>query len=193
MLVPIPPNLVGQLSWANVLTGSRVVMAPLCALACWREQWLLAAVIFTLAALTDFYDGRLARAQGQSSNWGGLFDHATDAWFVVITLGTLATSGRVSVWLAPAIVAAFVQYTLDSRALSGARLRANWLGRTNGVAYYVLAGIAIGLALLEPVLGRWLPAAAFDGIPYVLSWVLVLSTGASMLNRLTTWLTLQRQ
>ena len=36
------------------------------------------------------------------------------------------------------VAAAFVQYTLDSRALAGQRLRASALGRWNGIAYFVL-------------------------------------------------------
>ena len=180
------------LPWANLLTASRVVIAPACAWACWQGHWLLAAVLFTLAALSDYYDGPLARAHGQSSNWGGLFDHATDAWFVALTLSACATNGSISPWLPPLVVMAFAQYTLDSSALAGARLRANWLGRSNGIAYYVLAGVAIGLALLQPWLSRWLPAAWFTQVPYALSWLLILSTAASMLNRFVTWWGLPR-
>jgi hypothetical protein len=42
---------------------------------------VLASGIFALAAVTDFADGRVARARGQTSARGGFLDHAVDAVF----------------------------------------------------------------------------------------------------------------
>ncbi len=182
-----------SLPWANLLTGSRVLLAPICAWACYAQQWSWAALLFTLAALSDFYDGKVARAQGKPTNLGGLFDHATDAWFVALTLGACALDGRIHPWLAPLIVIAFIQYSADSKALAGAQLRANWLGRMNGIAYYVLAGICIGVGLLQPLWSGWLPATFETLAPYYLSFVLVASTVLSMGNRLITWWQLRRR
>ena len=57
------------------------------------------------------------------------FDHSTDAWFVCLAMGALVARGLVPIALPLLVVFAFVQYTLDSRALQGQQLRASWLGR----------------------------------------------------------------
>ena len=72
---------------------------------------------------------------------------------------------------------AFVQYALDSRALSTSGLFPSRLGRWNGIAYYVIAAIPIvrdAFALGWP--GQALLAA--------LAWALIASTIVSMLDRL---------
>lgn len=165
------------LPWAHILTASRLLLAIPTAWSIVEQQWWLAAACFTAAALSDFLDGRVARAQGSQSNFGGLFDHATDAAFVASALAACAVQGWVNPWLPALVVAAFVQYSLDSKALAGAQLRANWLGRSNGIAYFVMVGISIGFALLA--LPQWLSM--------MLSWLLSATTLVSMLNRGQHW------
>ena len=163
--------------WAHILTASRLLLAIPTAWSIIEQHWWLAAFCFTAAAISDFMDGRVARAQGSQSNFGGLFDHATDAIFVAATLAACANQSWVSPWLPMLVVAAFVQYSLDSKALAGAQLRANWLGRSNGIAYFVMVGISIGFALLA------LPKS----LPMLLSWLLSATTLISMLNRGQHW------
>lgn len=140
------------LTAANLLTLLRALLAVPCALWIHEQLWLPAAVLFTAAAFSDFYDGRLARARGQTSAAGGLFDHATDALFVSLCLAAASSIGLITVWLAPLVVLAFAQYALDSAVLAGRPLRASGLGRSNGIAYFVLAGCVIGLPLLDDLI-----------------------------------------
>ncbi len=165
------------LPWAHILTACRLFLAIPTVWSIVEQHWWVAAACFTAAALSDFFDGRIARAQGSQSNFGGLFDHATDATFVASTLAACASQGWVNPWLPVLVVTAFVQYSLDSKALAGAQLRANWLGRSNGIAYFVMVGISIGFALLR------LPQL----VPLVLSWLLSATTLVSMLNRGQHW------
>lgn len=165
------------LPWAHILTACRLFLAIPTAWSIVEQQWWVAGLCFTAAAISDFLDGRVARAQGSQSNFGGLFDHATDAIFVASALAACAVQGWVNPWLPVLVVAAFVQYSLDSKALAGAQLRANWLGRSNGIAYFVMVGISIGFALLA------LPQL----VPMVLSWLLSATTLVSMLNRGQYW------
>jgi phosphatidylglycerophosphate synthase len=141
-------------------------------------MWSWAALLFVLAVVTDFYDGKLARHLHQTSPLGGLFDHATDAAFVTCGCWALASIDAINPWLPGLIPAAFMQYMLDSRALSGVSLRMSNIGRTNGVAYYIVLGTAIGGELFS---WEWLrtPIAWF-------AWLLVVSTLVSMLDRAIT-------
>jgi phosphatidylglycerophosphate synthase len=155
------------------MTGLRLLCAPVAALAVHRGASGLALVLFVLAVATDLLDGRLARRSGGASPLGGLLDHATDATFVSLGLLALAASGVVPLPLPLLVAAAFVQYTLDSRALRGSVLRASALGRWNGVAYYVLLGIPVvrnGAGL------GWPP----DALVRALGWALVATTLVSM-------------
>jgi len=115
------------------------------------------------------------------SDVGGLMDHATDATFVTLLLAGLWSTGLVP-WPLPLLVAAaFLQYMADSRALSGRTLRASWLGRVNGIGYFVLAAVLV----YRNALGLGLPG---DAAIEAFAWLLVLSTVASMLHRARAWL-----
>ncbi|MEM1229168.1 MAG: CDP-alcohol phosphatidyltransferase family protein [Pseudomonadota bacterium] len=176
------------LTAANALTALRAALIAPCALAVHESQWLWAALAFTAAAVSDFYDGRLARARGESSALGGLFDHATDALFVAAVLLAASTHSSVTIVLVPLVLLAFAQYTLDSAVLSGRALRGSLLGRVNGIGYFVLAGFAIGVPFfrgLLPVLTPVLDLLAHA--TWVASIGLAITTVLSMANRARYW------
>ena len=172
-----PPRRGRWLTWANGLTVSRLVAAPLLALAILREAHGLTLLIFVAAVLTDLLDGQVARRFGEASPLGGVLDHATDAAFVIAGTGALGCAGEVPQILPWLIAAAFLQYVVDSRVAAGSSLRSSVLGRWNGVAYFVVLGIPVvrdGLGL------------AWPGAPLVnaIGWALVATTLLSMTQRL---------
>ena len=135
-----------------------------------QSYWLAAAVLFTLAAVSDFYDGKLARKYNQASPLGGLLDHGTDALLVTCGNWALAQLGLLPMLLVILIPCAFVQYMLDSKALAGRSLVTSVIGRSNGVAYFVLLGFGIGAHTLIQ-LSQWLD------LPLVVLWELILQPG----------------
>ncbi len=161
----------------NLVTLVRLLVAPALALAILAGAWATALALFAGACLSDFADGIAARRFGQSSPMGGLFDHATDATLVASGLAALAIRGVVPWLLPPLVVAAFLQYALDSRVLAGRGLRGSGVGRWNGIAYYVL----LGTPLVRDVVGVFWP---WDGLVRVVGWLLVATTLASMALRL---------
>jgi phosphatidylglycerophosphate synthase len=161
---------------ANVLTLSRAVAVPLLALSVLNGARLAALFLFVWAVATDFADGRLARRRGEASHLGGLLDHSTDALFCSVGLGALAWVGVVPAPLPFLVALAFLQYTLDSRSLAGQPLRARFLGRWNGIFYFVMVGIPVVRDALE--LG-W-PRA---DLVMAIAWLLVASTVVSMGDR----------
>ena len=163
-------------TWANALTAIRLAFIPAACLATAFGDWWLAAAIFTIATVSDALDGYVARRFNQASPLGGLFDHSTDALYVAGGVYALALNGMVTPWLAPLILIAFAQYMLDSRALAGQPLRASFLGRNNGIAYFVLLGTGIGYQALGLY---WLAIVVSIG-----AWLLVVSTVLSILDRL---------
>lgn len=168
---------------ANAISGARLVLAPMSVHAILTGRWALAAGVFAAAVASDFADGPLARRRGTASALGGVLDHGADALFVAVTLWALAyAEAQRGVDLVPGIlplfiVLAFAQYLLDSRALRGQPLRGSWLGRANGIAYFVLAGTVIWR---EALAWHWIWGEAI----YAAGLVVVISTLASMGLRL---------
>ncbi len=167
-------------TWANLLTGVRLASIGPCAYAVVADSWPWAAGLFVLAVATDLLDGLVARRFNHASALGGLFDHATDALFVVVMLGALAHQNYLPYLLPCLVAAAFVQYMLDSRSLAGRNLRTSWLGRSNGIAYFVVVGVVIIRNALELA---W-PA---DVWIERLAWLLITTTVISMFDRIRAW------
>jgi len=86
----------------NLLTMARIVMIPVC-LAFLGEDtpragfW--AAIVFTLAALTDLVDGWLARKMNVVSVLGKLLDPLADKLIVMACLVWMVPMGRIPAWV----------------------------------------------------------------------------------------------
>ncbi len=163
--------------WANLLTLARLIATVPCAWAIVEGHWTWAAALFVFAVATDLADGPIARRYDAATPLGGLLDHGTDAVFVTVMLSVLSGQGYTP-WLLPVLVAAaFTQYALDSNALRGRRLRASWLGRCNGIAYFVV----VGTPVIRNALALHWPS---DALISVIAWALVGTTIMSMAYRL---------
>lgn len=173
------------LTWANGITGIRLLLAPLLAWAVVRHWTGWALLIFGLAVLTDWADGRIARRRGETSSLGGVLDHATDAVFVSVGLAAYAALGAVPMLLPGVIVVAFVQYALDSQALLGRPLRTSRIGRSNGLAYFCL----LGLLVLREAARPGSPPSSFI---YGLGWLLVLTSAVSIVDRAVAWWSMRK-
>jgi len=164
-------------SRANVLTGARLLLAPVLAVCVLEEARLAAALSFWLAVATDFADGRVARRFGEVSAYGRFFDHATDAAFVSVGTAALAVKNAVPAVLPLLIALAFVQYAVGRREPGAQEPRKSRLGHWNGIAYYVIVAVpvtrdAMGIAWPPPA---WV---LFAG------WLLVATTLVSIGSRL---------
>ena len=180
---PVAAPKAGWVTAANVVSLARLAATPFSLVAVLDANWRLAGMIFAGAVASDFLDGILARWRNTVSNLGGVLDHTADALFVAITLWGIAylevgTGSDVVPGILPWFIAlAFLQYLFDSKALSGQPLRTSWLGRVNGIAYYVVAGTVIGRNALGI---DWLPDEAI----YWAALAVVVSTLISMFDRL---------
>jgi len=181
LTLPVRTSLMSHLNLPNLLSASRLVMAVLMIWLVAESEWLIAAALIWLAVATDVLDGFLARRLGSSSSMGGVLDHGSDALFVTAIIFALTFHGWAPIVLPILIPAAFLQYLLDSRALQGQPLRASFLGRYNGIAYYFYAGWPVQ----QHALG--LTPIPFDWFIWI-GWGLVMTTVISMLDRLVTLL-----
>ena len=122
----------------NLLTLSRIAAIPLLVVLVALHMPpadLAACVLFSTAAITDYFDGHLARTRRQQSDLGRMLDPIADKLLVGAALMMLVGLGRVSNWgLYPAIV-----IMLREILVSGLR--------------EYLAGIRIGLPVTR--LAKW--------------------------------------
>src|SRR5579863_6395353 len=83
----------------NLLTLSRILAMPLVVATFYLPAPLgpwIGCAIFTLAGITDWLDGRLARAWQQQSEWGKFLDPIADKLLVSATLLMLTATQRIS-------------------------------------------------------------------------------------------------
>ena len=174
-----PSHVIPYSLMAHALTSVRLLLAVpfgLLMAQAGARRAAQAALVMLVAIATDLLDGPLARRRGTVTATGAAFDHTADCLFVTSGLVGGASRGAFP-WALPVLVAAaFVQYVLDSYWLyHGRALRANRLGRWNGILYFVPPAIEIAIRLGLEGLQPLLP---------LLVWGLVLSTLASMGGRL---------
>lgn len=116
----------------NALTISRIVLIPVFVIIFYMPvnwNYLVACVVFVLAAITDGLDGYYARKLGQTSVLGAFLDPVADKLMVAVVL-VLLVQDEPSVWLAiPAAI-------IIGREITISALR-EWmaeLGESNKVA-----------------------------------------------------------
>ena len=135
----------------NMITLGRIIAIPGIVALFYLDsplgQWL-ACGLFTIAALTDFLDGYLARAWSQQSAFGKFLDPVADKLLVAATILLLAGFGQISgSTLLPAVV-----ILCREIVVSGLR--------------EFLAGVAIGIPVTK--LSKWKTALQMVAIGFLI-------------------------
>jgi CDP-diacylglycerol--glycerol-3-phosphate 3-phosphatidyltransferase len=148
-----------QLNIATSLTWFRVAAVPLLTLAFfYPSPWArpVAAILFTLAAITDWLDGYVARRLGQTSDFGAFLDPVADKIMVAVVLVLLVQAD-------PRVTVAILAAVIIGREITVSALR-EWmaeLGARRRVAVSALGKVkttlqmvGLGLMLFEtPLIG----------------------------------------
>lgn len=164
----------------------RIVLAPVVMGLVLHGSDTAAAIVFLVAAVTDWFDGRLARRWELSTRLGSFLDTTADKLLVSVALIALLGVGRVSPWLAAVIVSReLVLLGLRAAvAVEGLHIEPSMLGKWKATAQFV----AIALAMLRPevhiagaFLDQWAMAVAtivtvWSGVDYLARYVSALRT-----------------
>jgi CDP-diacylglycerol--glycerol-3-phosphate 3-phosphatidyltransferase/cardiolipin synthase len=172
------------LNLPNLLTWLRILLIPVMAGVFYLPQgWvtpldanMLAALFFGVAALTDWLDGYLARALGQTSAFGAFLDPVADKLMVAAALIVLVDIGRVAPLIALIII---------GREITISALR-EWMakaGKSASVAVSFVGKLKTTAQMIAIVL--LLYATPFAGLPValigtLLIWIAALLTLVSM-------------
>ncbi len=96
-----------ELNLPNKLTLFRIFIVPLIIVFLIKPSQLysfLAAVVFTVAAITDWLDGHLARTTGQVTTLGKLLDPIADKILMASVYIPLVAVDRIPAWLATIMI-----------------------------------------------------------------------------------------
>jgi phosphatidylglycerophosphate synthase len=118
---------------------------------------------YLFLALSDFFDGRLARrARAANALWARA-DVAADIFFNVCSLGAAAWLRLVGPWVPAGVALLGARFCLRTMrdGVSGGVLPEDRLGKLAGVAYYALVGWIVAELSMGEILGR--PALARGG------------------------------
>ena len=159
----------------NTLSVLRGVAAPLFVWAALTDSWTLALALFWYAVISDLLDGPLSRHLKLTSSLGHRLDHIADVTFTALGLAVFAYLGNIPWGLVVVQLLAFAEYSIFSANRSA--FITSWLGRSNGVLYFVLLGIpttqyALNLSWIS---GEWI---------YLFGLVLMATTLLSICLRL---------
>ena len=161
-------------------TGLRVVAAPVVMALVLAGSYTAAAIVFVAAAVTDWFDGRLARRWGVTTRLGAFLDTTADKLLVTTALIALVSVDRVSPWIALIIIGReFAILGLRAAVESGGRrFETSMLGKWKATVQFV----AIALAILRPdviIAGAYLDqwamviaalVTAWSGIDYIVQF-----------------------
>ena len=83
----------------NLLSLFRIVLTPLFIIFLFSDDRLLALIIFAVAAITDAYDGHLARKYNQITPQGKFLDPLADKILVLSAFFSFAFIGIIDFWM----------------------------------------------------------------------------------------------
>ena len=130
------------------LTISRLISGPIIFfLANVFEQYLIAFVIFLLSAVTDFFDGLIARKYDLVSEFGKIADPISDKTLILGALISLSLIGEIDSIMAFIIlgrdVFVIVGFILASLLVKDYEVRPHFSGKLNALFLMVYLGLII--------------------------------------------------
>lgn len=170
-----------SLNIPNTLTWARIVLIPIfvgvfylpeSALAMASKN-LFATLIFIVAAVTDWFDGYLARSLGQTSAFGAFLDPVADKLMVAAALILLVQLGRVDAIIAVVII---------GREITISALR-EWMARVGQSASVAVATVGklktTAQMIAIPMLLYVAPIGALD-VQTIGTWLIYVATALTL-------------
>lgn len=170
----------------NLLTLSRIFAVPVIVGAFFIDRpWGagIAFVVFTVAGITDFFDGYLARAQGTVSKLGIFLDPIADKIMVAAAILMLVAVGAINGLHVIAAVIILIREILVSglrEFLAGAKVSVPVSRLAKWKTAFQM--IALGALILEGAVGKLLPAETVGLTGLWLAALLTLVTGYDYLK-----------
>ncbi len=145
------------MSLPDLLASVRIALVPVIMAFVWAggrgvsNAYGIAALLFLIAAITDFLDGYFARRWGITTIVGAFLDTTADKLLVTGTLLALIAVGRASIWVTFIIMAReFIVMALRGiTAIEGTTVAPSVAGKAKAVVQFVAVFLAM-MRLDEP-------------------------------------------
>lgn len=165
-----------KLNTPNKLTIARMVITPVfLALLLWEglpHRFLIAGIVYALAAVTDAIDGNMARKNNQVTNFGKLLDPIADKVLTTSALLAFMTMGLCNIWIVMIVLTR--EFAIASirmiAAAGGVVIPANLWGKLKTVSQMVFTLVIMALGEIQ--------------------YIITDCIGSEILTRLPSWLTL---
>lgn len=176
-----------NLNTPNKLTIARILITPIyLALILWESlphRFLIATLVYSIAAITDAIDGKLARKNNQITNFGKLLDPIADKILTTSALLAFMQMGLCNIWIVMIVLTR--EFTVASirmiAAADGVVIPANIWGKlktvsqmTFTIVIMLLGEVYTLLATYNPVWYEKMPSLAL--ISNILLWITAVLT-----------------
>ena len=157
----MPFNLPIALTWLRILLIPLILLLYYVPHSWLAEPWrdTVAAIIFIIAALTDWFDGWLARRWNQTSAFGAFLDPVADKLMVAASLFILLSIGRVDGVIAFIIIGREITISALREWMAqigaSASVAVSWLGKFKTAAQMVAIPCLLYYQDLYGVSTRW--------------------------------------
>lgn len=155
----------------NFLSILRILFSPLIVLLVSRDLWGYSTIFFSIAAITDFLDGHLARKWKVESKLGLILDPLADKILIISVLSVLVFKELIPLWFLVIVVFRELAIVLGGFLIASKRglskIRPSIWGKLTTVAE-----IGLFFAILAGNFSKKFPEATI--IPTILGLVVIL-------------------
>ena len=169
----------------NVLTLSRIPITIMFNFSLFYEKnkLLICSLLFLIIALTDFFDGKLARHYKVTSKFGSILDVGTDFFFIFTASYLLYTRGLLPVGIVIVIVVKFAEfcftsYLINKKSNLDKTLFFDKTGRFVAIILYSLPMFAL-------ISDSWLPRSLSHPVIFCTVLLTVCLSVVSVYNRVS--------
>ena len=178
-----------KLNTPNKLTIARMIITPVfLAVLLWESlphRFLVATIIYSIAAITDAIDGKLARKNNQITNFGKLLDPIADKVLTTSALLAFMVMDLCNIWIVMIVLTR--EFAVASirmiAAANGVVIPANFWGKLKTVSQMTFT---IVIMLLGEVQGLLLTYAADFAAPLPDSLLSLISNGLLWITAILT-------
>lgn len=175
------------MSIPNSLTLFRILLTPVFVLLLLSTSSFLkqiSVVVYIVAALTDWYDGWVARRYGYVSRWGKFLDPLADKILAAAALFAFAYLDLVPVWMVWTIVIRDIIITalrsyaewIDQPVITSRTAQAKTFGEFIVIYYILMFHVAGSVPMLRKNFGSWIDSLMDPRVLFGMMLLVTLST-----------------
>ena len=168
----------------NALTIPRIVLTPVVLAAYmlnFPAHFLVATILYFIAGMTDFFDGKIARSKNLITNFGKFADPLADKMLTTAVYLALISNGYCNIWILFIIL--FREFGISSirlvAAAQGVVIPANMWGKVKTFSMMIFTGFIFLLLSLQFDFGVLPASFPLHTLSSVLLWITAIVTAIS--------------